>query len=417
MILQIHHRPGGEQLIRQRRAGWQVLVYAGIDPVTGRQRYITRQVNGGKRAAEREEARLRAEVAAGKHRGTGAKTMAELLDVWFEWRTTNGKPLSPATRNDYESLVNTKLKPALGNLRLPQVDAAVLDRYYGRLLTSGRTLRIRDGKDAATGKPKWRTEHAPLSASRIHQVHAVLSGALGLATRYGWIPFNPTTLAEPPAGKGKRRAVPSTANVREVMLVTAERDPELFLFLRLEAITGARPGEVVALRWCDVDLDAPAVTINGNVVHTRGLPGGYVRKPPKSEHGERLLAIDLLTASLLRAHQERCEKRAKEWGGKLAEDAYLFAKDEAGRHPMRRDTIGKRFGKLAATLGHGYTLYGLRHYMATQLGAVATAATVRERMGHGSLAVTGIYVHQVSEADRAAALHMSGLLDGESPRL
>ena len=390
-----------------------MIIYAGIDPVTGRQRQITHQVNGGRRAAEREEARLRSEVAAGKHRGTGAKTMAELLDVWFEWRTTNGKPLSPATRNDYESLVNTKLKPALGNLRLPQVDAAVLDRYYGRLLTSGRTVRIRDGKDPATGKPRWPTEQGPLSASRIHQVHAVLSRALGLATRYGWIPFNPATLAEPPTGKGKRRPMPSTANVREILLTTAERDSDLFLFLRLEAITGARPGEVVALRWCDVDLAAPAVTINGNVVHTRGLPGGYVRKPPKSERGERLLAIDALTASLLRAHWERCEKRAKEWGGELAEDAYLFAKDEAGRHPMRRDTIGKRFGKLAAELGHGYTLYGLRHYMATQLGAVATAATVRERMGHGSLAVTGIYVHQVSEADQAAAHHMSGLLDGE----
>ncbi len=400
-------------MIRQRRAGWQVLVYAGIDPVTGRQRYITRQVNGGKREAEREEARLRAEVAAGKHRGTGARTMAELLDVWFAWRTTNGKPLSPATRNDYESLVKTKLKPALGSLRLPQVDAAILDRYYGQLLISGRTVRVCDGKDPATGKPRWRTEQAPLSPSRIHQVHAVLSGALGLAARYGWIPFNPATLAEPPSGKGKRRPVPSTHDVREVMRVTAEREPELYLFLRLEAITGARPGEVVALRWCDVDLDAPTVTINGNVVHTRGLPGGYVRKPPKSEHGERVLAIDAQTAELLRAHRARCVTRAEAWGGTLAEDAYLFVKDEAGRHPVRRDTMGKRFGRLAAELGHGYTLYGLRHFMATQLGAVATAATVRERMGHGSLAVTGLYVHQVSEADRAAALHMRDLLDGQ----
>jgi integrase len=397
--------------IRQRRGGWQIIIYAGIDPVTGRQRQITRQVNGGRREAEREEARLRTEVAAGKHRGTRARTMADLLDVWFAWRTTNGKPLSPATRNDYESLVNTKLKPALGNLRLPQVDAAILDHYYGQLLISGRAVRVRDGKDPATGKPKWRTERAPLSPSRIHQIHAVLSGALGLATRYGWIPFNPATLAEPPSGKGKRRPVPSTDNVREVMRVTAEREPELYLFLRLEAITGARPGEVVALRWCEVDLDAPAVTINGNVVHTRGLPGGYIRKLPKSEHGERVLAIDQQTAELLRAHRARCTARAEAWGGTLAEDAYLFAKDEAGRHPVRRDTMGKRFGKLAAELSHGYTVYGLRHFMATQLGAVATAATLRERMGHGSLAVTGIYVRQVSEADRAAALHMSNLLD------
>src|SRR5574341_1659080 len=103
--------------IRQRRGGWQVIVYVGIDPVTGRQRQITRQVAGGKRQAEREEARLRAEVADGRHRATGAKTLAELLDIYFEWRTTNGKPLSPQTRNDYDRIIRTRLKPALGKLR------------------------------------------------------------------------------------------------------------------------------------------------------------------------------------------------------------------------------------------------------------------------------------------------------------
>jgi hypothetical protein len=62
-------------------------------------------------------------------------------------------------------------------------------------------------------------------------------------------------------------------------------------------------------------------------------------------------------------------------------------------------------------LGHNYTLYGLRHFMATQLGAVAEAGTGRERMGHGTLADTSGYMHRVSEADRAAAEYMGKLLD------
>jgi len=66
---------------------------------------------------------------------------------------------------------------------------------------------------------------------------------------------------------------------------------------------------------------------------------------------------------------------------------------------------------LAARLGHGYTLHGLRHFTATQLGAVASASTVRERMGHGSLQVTSIYTHRVSEADRAAAQYLGQLID------
>jgi integrase len=71
----------------------------------------------------------------------------------------------------------------------------------------------------------------------------------------------------------------------------------------------------------------------------------------------------------------------------------------------------RRFSRLAASLGHNYTLHGLRHFTATQLGAVAEAATVRERMGHGSLTVSSIYTRRVSAADRAAADHMGRILD------
>jgi hypothetical protein len=104
--------------IRPRRGGYQVIVYAGIDPVTGRQRQIARQVKG-KREAERLEARLRAEVADGRHRGTSARTVGELLDVYLGWPETSGKPLSFATLNDYRTIVETKLKSAVGKLRLP----------------------------------------------------------------------------------------------------------------------------------------------------------------------------------------------------------------------------------------------------------------------------------------------------------
>jgi integrase len=78
-------------------------------------------------------------------------------------------------------------------------------------------------------------------------------------------------LAKPPTGGGQRRAAASPEQVREVLQAAEQRDPELYLFLRIAATTGLRPGEVVALRWCDLDLDAPTVTISGNIVHARGL--------------------------------------------------------------------------------------------------------------------------------------------------
>jgi integrase len=398
------HRPAGCRVaIRQQkgRKGYLVEVYAGIDPITGRQRYKTGRA-AKKREAERLEARLRTEVAQGRHRGTAARNMSELLDIWLAWRATNGRPISPHTLNDYRGLVERKLKPGLGKLRVAQCDTLVLDRFY---------MSLRQGGNA-------RTKGGPLSASRIHDVHAILSGALGLAVRYGWIAFNPARLTTPPAAAGETRAVPTPAQVRAALAATAETDPEFHLFLRLCATTGLRPGEVCALRWLDLDLEAGELTVSGNIVHAKGLERGYIRKKPKSRRGERVLALDPHTLELLRARRARQQTRARESGGELGEDAYVFSRDEAGRQPVRRDRMTRRFSALAAELGHGYTLYGLRHFVATQLGAVSEIATVRERMGHGSLEITGAYIHSVSEADRAAAAHMGDLLDGDrrSPR-
>ena len=123
-----------------------------------------------------------------------------------------------------------------------------------------------------------------------------------------------------------------------------------------------------ALRWCDLDLEIGELSVSGNVVHVSGLERGYVRKGPKSEHGMRLIALDPKTMQALRAHQARRRARLRQWNDALVEDAYLFSVDEAGRHPVRRDTMGKRFGKFADRLGHSYTLHGLRHFTATSLG-------------------------------------------------
>jgi integrase len=380
-------------MIRQRRNGYQVIVYAGIDPVTGRQRQITRQVKG-KREAERLEAKLRAEVADGRYRGTAARTVAELLDVWLSWRETSGRPISPHTLNDYRGLIERKLKPGLGKLRLAQLDTQRLDRFYRELRQVGNA----------------RTGGGALSNSRVRDIHAILSGALGLAARYGWITFNPALLARPPAQQSATRAVPTPDEVRD-LLAAAAAEPDLELYLRLAATTGLRPGELCALRWVDLDLEAAEVRVTGNLVHAKGIEGGYVRKPPKSAHGIRVLALDSRTVELLAVHLSRCEARARVWGGDLPRDAFVFSTDGTGRRPTRRDTMTRRYGALAARLGHRSTLYGLRHFMATQLGAVAETGTVRGRMGHGSLAVTSIYTHRVADADRAAARHMGTLLD------
>ncbi len=102
--------------------GWQVIVYTGIDPVTGRQRQISRQVKGNRQKAEHEETKLKVEVLAGRHRGTAAKTLGEMVDVFLEWRERNGKPIGPRTIQGYRALAEARIQPGIGKVWLAQVD-------------------------------------------------------------------------------------------------------------------------------------------------------------------------------------------------------------------------------------------------------------------------------------------------------
>jgi integrase len=206
--------------------------------------------------------------------------------------------------------------------------------------------------------------------------------------------------------------VPTPEQVRELFGALAD-EPDFAVFLRLSTTAGLRPSELCALRWRDVDLDAETVSITDSIATAKSLPQKYARKDnPKSIHSERLLALDAATVEMLRSHRARCEQVAGQFNGRLDPQAYVFARTPDGRTPWRPDTVSKWFTALARRLGHDYTLYGLRHFMATQLGAVAGAGTVRERMGHGSLAVTSGYMQRVSEADRAAVEYMGALIDG-----
>src|SRR4029450_5969925 len=122
-----------------------------------------------------------------------------------------------------------------------------------------------------------------LGANRVRDVHVILSGALGMAARWGWIPFNPALVVRPAGGKGKSRPAPPPERVRELFGALTD-EPDFAVFLRLSTTAGLRPSEVCALRWLDLDLDAMTVTIppDGSIVTAKSLPEKYARKAPKS---------------------------------------------------------------------------------------------------------------------------------------
>src|SRR5215212_1632936 len=221
---------GGSAVIRQRkdRDGLQVQVYAGRDPLTGRKRWVSRQVPGKGRAAMKRarqvEAELLAQIAAGQHRGSKTKTVAELLERWLEWRQSV-RPISPTTVATYRGYIDRSILPAIGKLQLGRLDAATLDAFYAHLRKQG-------GKGGR-----------PMAASSVHQVHAILSGALNRAVVWSWIASNPARLATPPSIERADTRPPAVEDAARLLAVAMAEDSELGLFLRLAVVLGARRGE------------------------------------------------------------------------------------------------------------------------------------------------------------------------------
>jgi integrase len=147
------------------------------------------------------------------------------------------------------------------------------------------------GVAAAVAKARPTEADRRLSPSRVHDVHVIISGALGLAVRRGWLPYNVAMSVRPASGKGAARKVPTAAQVAELFKALRD-DPELASFVRISVTTGLRPGQVCALRWIDLDLGRAVMDVNGNIITAKGLPDGFMRKDTKSVHGERLLALD-----------------------------------------------------------------------------------------------------------------------------
>ncbi len=375
--------------IRERNGVFQVRVYAGIDPLTGRELYLS-ETAYTREEAERARTRLLNKVDENRHPKSRA-TVGFILDRWLEVAD-----LEDSTREDYEDKIRVHIRPVFGDMPAGKLDAEMLERFYAQLRRCrDRCDGRRKGKPGPDGKPH---ECRPLAANTVRKIHYILRAALARAVRWKYISVNEAELAEPPAFDRKEPDPPSASELAAV-LTDASRAPEWFLLLWLTAILGARRGEVCGLRWTHVDFQRGIIS----------LERSYVRgKEKDTKTGQkRRIALDAETLELLRLHREKCEERCRALGSELPADAFIFTRKPDGSEPLNPPSVTQRYRRLAERNKLRSTrLHSLRHYSATELIAAGVdLRTVAGRLGHGSGGATTlrIYAAWVNEADRRAA--------------
>ena len=415
--------------IRQRGGSFQVLAYAGIDPVTGKRNYLTESTHDAKEA-DRILRRLLTQVDDQSHARTKA-TFAAAIDSWLKIHDADDNTLA-----GYETHARIYVKPALGGVPTGKVTAQMLEQLYSELrrcrarcdgrpfiehrVVGSHECRVVEhrrppGRPPAAGYPphdchvmRCRVieckQHVcmPLSAAAIRQVHITVSGALSAAVRWGWIKSNPAAVARKPRLPTPEPDPPSPADAARIVAAAWERDDDWGTFVWLVMVTGMRRAEVLALRWSRVDLDGGTLDIRRNYVWANGRG---VEKDTKT-HQMRRIALDPETVEVLRAHRARHEVVARSIGLELAAQAYLFSHDPSRERPYHPSSVTHRYTAMCAKLGIDSHVHALRHYSATELlTAGVDLRTVAGRLGHASGGATTlrVYAAWVSESDKRAA--------------
>ena len=240
------------------------------------------------------------------------------------------------------------------------------------------------------------------AATTVRRVHALIGAALSQAEKWEMVDRNVARKATPPTVHPERVEAPTADEVRAILTAAETMDPGLAAFLFLAALTGARRGELCALRWTDVEWSTRTLHIARSIYETAG--GGWGEKGTKS-HQERRIGLDDVSLELLRGHRAAVDELAAQLDLTVLEDGFVFSRSPVGSEPVRPDVITKFTIRAAKKAGVETHLHMLRHFSATQgIAAGYDPVTVAARHGHRDPSITmRIYSHVLEQRDRELA--------------
>lgn len=361
---------------RRGEQSWELKFDLGRDPVTGKRETRFRSFKGTKREAQAELTRLTAEAQRGAYVEATTETVGGFMDRWSrDWAALN---VSPKTLERYRELIKNQIIPHIGSRPIQKLRAVDLTDLYATL--------VRD---------------KGLAPRTVGHVHRLLHHALGHALTWEVIAKNVASLVKPPKVPTAEVEIIREDDIKAVLQKL--RDKPLYPIVTLALATGMRRGELLALRWQDVDLDGGTISVERSLEETKA---GLRFKGPKTEHGTRTINIPPSIVAELRTHWRDQQKRRLAIGaGKSPADALVFPAWNGG--PRSPHAVSKEW-RLARL---GVSFHALRHTHASSLIAASVdVLTISRRLGHASPSITlDVYGHLFKNTDDRAAQAVEAL--------
>lgn len=327
-------------------------------------------------------------VVADQSRGSFVRPKRGTVGTFLleEWLPAKVSSLKPSTAATYRSFLSTYVTPHIGAMELSKVDAGTLNALYSLLLADGRT-----GQSGRKGG---------LAAKTVRNVHGMLHRAFADAVKWRRLSVNPCDAADQPRKNESEMMLWTGAQMR--IFRDSVADDRLAGVWRLLLASGMRRGELLGIRWTDLDLTSGSLTIR----QTMTMVGGVAeRGTPKTRSGSRTIAIDAGTVAALRTwkKQQTSERLQLGTGWRGGADLVVTEPDGSAVHP---EVFSRRFKAQAKAAGLPIIrFHDARHSYATAaLKAGVPVKVLSQRLGHADVSVTlRIYAHVMPGDDEAAA--------------
>ena len=357
---------------------WELCVELPKDPVTGKRIRKTKTVRGSKKDAERALHEFITELERGIYVEDDKVCISEWIKTWLDVYITPN--VSPTTLERYQGMIKRYIDPMIGHTQVQKLTTLAVQAWVNNLKIS-----------PATGKE--------MSAATIKHTYHVLNGAMDKAVLAGIIYRSPCTGIMLPKGQKKPPVIFNEAQIKQ--LIQAAKGTEMELVIDMELCLGLRRGELLGLRWCDIDWENNQIHIVQNrvVVNSKSLV-----KEPKTEAGIRIIDAPEMLMKKLRLHRGKCiENRMKMGAGYTVTDYIIVNRDGKPTYP---EFLTQSFTKLLekAELPK-CRFHDLRHLCASiMLLQGVNVKVAQERLGHKDIATTmNIYSHVLPSSAKEAA--------------
>ncbi|MED1201988.1 site-specific integrase [Heyndrickxia acidicola] len=359
---------------------WSFTLDLGIDPETGKRKQITRRGFDSKKEAELAANQITLDIENKSFVNEKDVHFKDLIQDYLELIAKQS--VKPSTFYGYTTVVNKRLIPKFGHIKVKKINPKLISSYYNDLLKEG------------------------LTEEYIQYIHAILKTASQTAVDWKYIKNDFMSNVKAPRRKKNEVETWSIEECIKFLKRMKEQQDHIFILYYLAIYTGMRRGELLGLKWGAIDFDKRRIHITHSLYYIAGQ--GLVLQDPKTASGKRNISITDDVIAELQAYKVKKQEQLLKVGLKLNKDHFIIS--AFGGEPLNPNTIHKQFLydiKLAGV--KRIRFHDLRHTHATIMLEIGeNSKVVSERLGHSNVSITlDKYSHVSSNLQDSSAENFS----------